>query len=562
MKVWLYARLSRDDDQEMNSLDNQRQLIREYAEKNGHEIVGESFDDNISGMHFNRPGIEEITSAVEEGLVEAVIVKDMSRLGRHRTHTALYLDFLREHEVRVLSVTENFDTSKDADDLMIGFKGLFNDMYVRDIACKIHAGYNQKQKDGIVVVPPFGYRKDKNTGEVTIVPEHAAIVRRIFELYVGGYGIKSIAKMFNDEGVPSPGYLKQKLYEKPGKQKTPPPDAPKSVKLSLWENTAVNRILQNEFYYGTLVCHKTYVSKINHIKKDIPPEEQYRHENAVPAIVSKEIWEQAQLLLREKPTRNVRASAGKPCHRYAGLIKCGDCNASFVCRTRKWRDKPPRYEYTCNGNHRYGKDHCTPHTIREEVLDDLIYDEILDLKRYMRDNFAQVDQQLKKWLAHRPSAEKKLQDMKSSLSVRKKDLEGLLLERIRDPEHAEIYTKMITDCEQDIAELQRKIEEFLNLDQTVRQRKKEMKKSMDLLDAIVADGAISDANLRMLIDKIVIYNKDGRLKVQIFLNGDFRRKIDFYDENGTLTDRIAESWWYEDDDTWAKMPLTEEDLQR
>ena len=121
-------------------------------------------------------------------------------------------------------------------------------------------------------------------------------------------------------------------------------------------------ILQNEFYCGTLVCHKTYVSKINHIKKEIPPEEQYRHENAVPAIVSKEIWKQAQLLLSEKPKRNVRASSGKPCHRYAGLIKCGDCNASFVCRTRKWGDKPDRYEYTCNGNHRYGKSHCTRHS--------------------------------------------------------------------------------------------------------------------------------------------------------------------------------------------------------
>ena len=561
MRVWLYARLSRDDDQDMNSLENQRQLIREYAEKNGYEIVGESFDDNISGMHFNRPGIEEITSAVEEKRIDAVIVKDMSRLGRHRTHTAIYLDFLREREVRVLSVTENFDTSKDADDLMIGFKGLFNDMYVRDIACKIHAGYEQKQKDGIVVVPPFGYYKDKNSGEIRIVPDHAAIVRRIFELYVGGYGIKAIAAMFNEEGVPSPGALKQRLYAKPGREKSPKPDAPKSVKLSLWENTAVKRILQNEFYCGTLVCHKTYVSKINHIKKEIPPEEQYRHENAVPAIVSREIWEQAQLLLSEKPKRNVRASAGKPCHRYAGLIKCGDCNASFVCRTRKWGDKPDRYEYTCNGNHRYGKSHCTPHTIREEVLDDLIYQELLDLKRYAKDNFAQVDRQLKNWLAHRPSAEKKLQEMENSVNVRQKDLEGLLLERIRDPGHAEIYTKMIADCEGDIADLQTKIEDFKNLDETVRQRKKEMKKSMDLLDAIVAGGAVSDANLRMLVDKIVIFDVGGRLKVQIFLNGDFRRKIDCFDESGNLTDHIAEGWWYEDDDTWAKMPLTEEELQ-
>ena len=84
---------------------------------------------------------------------------------------------------------------------------------------------------------------------------------------------------------------------------------------------------------------------------------------------------------------------------------------------------------------------------------------------------------------------------------------------------------------------------------------------MDLLDAIVADGAVSDANLRMLVDKIVIFDVGGRLKVQIFLNGDFRRKIDCFDESGNLTDHIAESWWYEDDDTWAKMPLTEEELQ-
>ena len=94
---------------------------------------------------------------------------------------------------------------------------------------------------------------------------------------------------------------------------------------------------------------------------------------------------------------------------------------------------------------------------------------------------------------------------------------------------------------------------------------------MDLLDAIVADGAVSNANLRMLVDKIVIFDVGGRLKVQIFLNGDFRRKTDcfdesgtqtdHFDESGTQTDHLAESWWYEDDDTWAKMPQTEEELQ-
>ena len=182
MRIWLYARLSRDEDAELNSLTNQQNILREYAEKNGYTIVGESSDDNISGMHFNRPGINEIYDAVEKKLIDAVVVKDLSRLGRHRTQTALFIDYLRETDVRVLSVTENIDTSNEDDDLIVGFKGIFNDMYARDISKKIRAGYTQKQKEGLVLIPPMGYYKDKNTGEVVILQEAANIVKRIFKM--------------------------------------------------------------------------------------------------------------------------------------------------------------------------------------------------------------------------------------------------------------------------------------------------------------------------------------------------------------------------------------------
>ena len=142
MRVWLYARLSRDEDVELNSLTNQQKILREYAEKNNYEVVGESSDDNISGMHFNREGINKIYEVVEEKLIDAVIVKDLSRLGRHRTQTALFIDYLRENEVKVLSVTENIDTSNENDELIIGFKGIFNDMYTRDISRKVRADLN------------------------------------------------------------------------------------------------------------------------------------------------------------------------------------------------------------------------------------------------------------------------------------------------------------------------------------------------------------------------------------------------------------------------------------
>ena len=276
--------------------------------------------------------------------------------------------------VRVLSVTENIDSANEEDDLIIGFKGIMNDMYAKDIAKKVRAGYKQKQKEGIITSPPLGYFKDRNTDEIVIVEEEAEIVRRIFDLFLDGYGLKSIAHMLNDEGINSPLYYQNKRFKK-----RTPYTAPKITHRFLWVNTTVKRILQNEFYKGTLVCHKSYTSKIYHIRKMLPNEEHFVHEDFVPAIISKEKWEQVQFLLQSKTRKNIRASSSKPCHRYAGLLKCAECGCSFVCKTRKNSDSPNRFEYNCNGYHRYGTEHCTAHRIDEDMLDKLIYSELLSI---------------------------------------------------------------------------------------------------------------------------------------------------------------------------------------
>lgn len=141
----------------------------------------------------------------------------------------------------------------------------------------------------------MGYFKDKNTREVVVVEEQAAIVRRIFEMYTSGYGLKAIAKILNDEDIKTPSYYqKQVLGKRLGYNK------PEIAHRYLWINTTVKRVLQNEFYTGTLVCHQSYTNKINGVRKMLPPEEHFRHENYVPAIISREIWEQAQFLLKDK----------------------------------------------------------------------------------------------------------------------------------------------------------------------------------------------------------------------------------------------------------------------
>ena len=521
MRVWLYYRLSRDDDREMNSLTNQRKILIEYAENNGHTIVGESYDDNVSGMTFDREGIEQIYEEVDKKSIDAIIVKDLSRLGRHKTQTAVFIDFLRQNEVRVLSVTENIDTSNEDDELMIGFKGIFNDMYCRDISRKIRAGYKQKQKEGIVIIPPMGYFKDKNTREVVVVEEQAAIVRRIFEMYTSGYGLKAIAKILNDEDIKTPSYYqKQVLGKRLGYNK------PEIARRYLWINTTVKRVLQNEFYTGTLVCHQSYTNKINGVRKMLPPEEHFRHENYVPAIVSREIWEQAQFLLKDKVEKNVRASKDAPCHRYAGLIECGNCGSKFVCRRRKSGDGI-RLEYTCNGYHRYGKGQCTPHTIGETDLDKLIYKEIMNIKSEAEKNYNSIEGEVKRWLAKRNTAEKKIAELTAKLDQRRKDQQLILLERIRDREHADVYEQMLKACEDDIKSFTEQIEDIRNYDETIKKRKAEIKEGIDMLDEIIRNGAISDTSLRMLVKKIIITERKGKLKIKIQLNADFSTHIDF-----------------------------------
>lgn len=264
MRAWLYYRLSRDEDEEMNSLQNQRQILVDYAEQNGYEIVGESFDDNVSGVTFNRKGLGELEIAVDEGKIDVVLVKDLSRLGRHRTQTELFIDHLRQNNVKVYSVTAGIDSSNENDDLMIGCKQIFNDFYAKDIGKKDRIRIRQKQKTGLVVNLPMGYYKDKNTDEAKIDEPAANIVREVFSLYINGHVLVAIAKIMNQRGIKSPEYFS---HRKIGAQRT------EMCKKFLWVQTTVKRLIQNEIYTGVLVNHKTVTSKIYKTKSVISEEE-------------------------------------------------------------------------------------------------------------------------------------------------------------------------------------------------------------------------------------------------------------------------------------------------
>ena len=529
MKVWLYYRLSRDEDEELNSLNNQRKIIYNFAVSNGHEVVGESFDDNVSGMHFNREGIDKIYEVVEAGKIEAIIVKDLSRLGRHRTQTALFIDYLREHDVRVLSATENIDTFNENDDLIIGFKGLVNDFYARDGSRRVRTGYRQKQKEGLVTIPPFGYFKDKNTKKVVIVEEAAETVRMIFTAYVGGSGMKAIARILNEQRRKTPALMQAELLNK-----RLPNTQDGILKKYLWDATMVARILRDESYIGTLICHKSERNKINKTFRFTDPEEQFRHENYLPVIVTREIWEQAQALLAERKEKNVRAGTNRGILRYGGLLRCKDCGRTFIGKRIKLKSGE-RVAYVCDTYHRYGKEHCSSHMVDEETLDRLIGAEILRTKKMYEENWSRMEWLIEKWTPKASTASAKIGKLQEHILLLEEEVEVILMERIRDKANAERYDRMIAKREEQIAEAKKQIEELQNISEMLRSRQAKLKRDISLIDDILREGKMSEAHLRMLVEKILVHEEDGRLDLEIRLKAPFRDHLDVF-ENGAQTD--------------------------
>ena len=419
MRVWIYTRLSNDDDPERDSLQNQERICREFAAQRGDQIVGQSADDNISGMNFSRRGLSQLTAAVETGRVDGVLVKDLSRLGRHRTQTALFIDYLRERGVRVVSATEGLDTFREEDDLIIGVRGLMNDYYAKDIGKKIRTGYRQKQREGIVITPPFGYWKDRNTGEIKIQPEAAETVWMIYTLYLAGCGQREIARRLNAMGCKTPAQLRAEHCGREVRAAHKTQDG-----KYLWTYASVKNILVEEAYTGALVNHR---SETNGGKvKRLSPSEWYRHESFFPVIVPREQWEAVQRRMKEQARP---ANGNKAKHRYAGLLTCQECGNPFVPMIRYWRGNQ-RVEYVCRGYHRNGKSYCRSHRIHEETLDAVVWEYLTAVRDCCAKEREKLVKLQKMWALRKPVLDAHISSLQKRFRELEQEIDGLAWEKI------------------------------------------------------------------------------------------------------------------------------------
>ena len=420
MRVWLYARLSNDDDREMNSLLNQREICQAFAEQHGYTIVGQSYDDNASGMNFDRRGLDKLTAAVDADIIDAVIVKDLSRLGRHRTQTALFIDYLRERQVRVISATEGVDTFRDEDDLIISVRGLMNDYYAKDIGKKIRAGYRQKQKEGIVITPPFGYWKDKNTGQIKVDAEAAVTVQLIYSLYLQGCGQKEISRRLNVMERKTPAQLRAERCGREVRHTHKTRDG-----QFLWTYASVKNILVEEAYTGVLNNHRREYNngKVKHIDKT----DWYRHEGFFPVIIEKQEWEQVQRLLK----RQARPANGNQAkHRYAGLLTCRECGNTFIPMIRCWNGKS-RVEYVCRGYHRNGKSYCSSHRIHEETLDKQVWALVSAMHDSRAEELKKLAQMQKMWALRKPILDAHILSLQEKVLELEEEIDEIVMTKIQ-----------------------------------------------------------------------------------------------------------------------------------
>lgn len=327
-----YMRISDDDEdlgegkKESNSIENQRKLIESYVER--HEELSlyplkEFADDGVSGVNFNRPGVQRLLKEIKENRIQCVVVKDLSRFGRNYIEAGDYIEQIFPFlGVRFISIADNFDSFKNPAGIEIGLKNLIHDLYSRDLSKKIKSTKALMQKQGVYSGGgvPFGYIRDDGNGKTSDFipdPEAAQVVRQIFTLAADGNTTTKIADILNKKDIPTPGAYKRE-HEKIRYQM-------KNDKRNLWTSSQISLIIQNEVYLGTFVSHKLSTVKPGVVRK-IQESEYVKLENHHDKLIEKEIFQKAQKVISTgKKRKNRKDKENKNPSPLRGKIKCGCC---------------------------------------------------------------------------------------------------------------------------------------------------------------------------------------------------------------------------------------------
>lgn len=506
----LYCRLSRDDgtESESNSIGNQKKLLSQKAKEMGLTDTKYYVDDGYTGTNFNRPGFQQLIDDIEIGLVSAVMVKDLSRLGRDYVSVGNYTDsYFPEHNVRFIAVNDAID-SDEGESKIAPFKNILNEMYARDISKKIRSSHRLRGSMGEPLSqPPYGYTKSpENKKKWIIDPEAATVVKSIFKMCLDGKGNETIARELQENEVLIPmAYWRSKGLNRGGKKT--------QINPYKWCKTTIRKILSQQEYCGDIINFKTYSKSFkNKTRYENSKENWAVFKDVNEPIIDRETFETVQKFISKTKRRAPKKENGERSI-FNGLVYCGDCHSKMRYHTNT-SNKEIHY-FTCSDNKVDYRGKCPGrHYVRADALEEVVK---LELRRLVE--MLEIDESYFAQLLLRKNDEEREKDKKFLESELQKVIarsntvsqlyeklyEDNVIGKVSDEWFVELshkYEKERMDLKAKIADTRHKIEELKN-------NNSEYEKFISAIRRFMQMDNLTSPLLRGLIDHIDIFETEG-----------------------------------------------------
>ena len=502
-KAALYCRLSRDDEYmgESMSIQSQKTMLAQYAKSNGFSEYEYYADDGYTGTNFNRPDFQRMIEDIENGQISAVIVKDLSRLGREYLQTGYYTEiFFPDNDIRFIAVNDNVD-SDCGENEFTPFKNIINEWYAKDTSRKVRSAIRARAKNGEYTGsrPAFGYTKQEGNCHQLVPDENTAdIVRTMFQMALEGVRCYDIAQYLKSQGIPTPranaDRIKMNKYVDATKY---PCD---------WSKTSVYQILSNPIYTGKLVqCRKRVKSFKNKKLILTEPSEWITAENTHEPIISQEVFD----LVQERISVKKPKAALNPDNIFRGLMVCGECGKKMVY-SKNNSARSSIGNYACSIHKRYGRKECSYHYITIENLSQIVLESIksnaalaaADEKKYIQ---FLVSQSELKYSIENAANEKEVAKIKKRVA----EIDKLILKMYEDNAFGKIsddrFTALTESLEAEQKELKQRLVEIAALKRKMENKAVECEQYAQLIKDYTDITELTADVLNQLIEKIIVH---------------------------------------------------------
>lgn len=505
LRVTFYARVSSEKDEQLNSLDNQISYYRDFIKKNANwEFVDGYIDEGLSGISTKkRENFNNMISDAKAGLFDLVITKEITRFARNTLDSIKYTRDLISYGVGVFFQNDNINTLDEDSELRLTLMSGIAQDELRKLSSRIRFGHQEAIKKNVVLGNSriFGYRKDNK--RLVIDEKEAEMVRELFTLYATDkYSMKQIEDIFWDKGYRN--------------------NNGKKICHSTMSNT-----ISNPKYKGYYVGNKVKIVDMFTKKQEFLPPEQwvmFKDETGeiVPAIVSEELWEQANAVLkrRSRDVKNRQNQCNHP-NLLTGKMYCTHCGKLYYRKDSKDRKGNVLSRWICSGKINNGADSCPSFTIYEEEIKELLYEVFKDTAEDAKLIIEEYTNLYAEMNAKDISSGE-LQKLKDRLELLSKKKSKLLdyntAGEISDRDFVEM-NRQISEESADIYSAVEEIENEINSRSGYKQKIEEIKSILQKAESEASSKMIDSAFVNKYIDKIFVTpvdNATAEISVKIF----------------------------------------------